>query len=62
VKRKPLIPREQARRDVEEIVIYCLSEAAETAGRGFICETYYSSFFQIYITFMILGRYPRKPP
>lgn len=36
MKRKPLIPREQANRDIEEIVAYYLSEAAETAAFGFI--------------------------
>lgn len=36
MKIKPLIPREQANRDVEEIVVYCLSEIAETARFGFI--------------------------
>lgn len=36
MKSKPLIPREQANRDVEEIVAYYLIEAAETAALGFI--------------------------
>jgi len=36
VKSKPLIPREQANRDVEEIAAYYLSEAAEAAALGFV--------------------------
>jgi toxin ParE1/3/4 len=36
VKFKPVIPREQANRDVEDIVAYYLSEATEAAALGFI--------------------------
>lgn len=36
MKRKPIIPREQASRDVEDIVAYYLSEATEAAALGFI--------------------------
>ena len=36
MKRKPIIPREQANRDVEDIVAYYMSEATEAAALGFI--------------------------
>lgn len=36
MKPKAVVPREQAVRDVEEIVEYFLSEGAETAALGFI--------------------------
>jgi toxin ParE1/3/4 len=36
VKPKAVVPREQARRDVEEIVEYFLAEDAEAAAFGFI--------------------------
>ena len=36
MKRKPIIPREQANRDVRDIVAYYLSEATEAAALGFI--------------------------
>jgi len=36
VKAKPVIPREQAKRDVDEAVAYCLSEAGEAVALGFI--------------------------
>jgi toxin ParE1/3/4 len=36
VKPKAVVPREQARRDVEEIVEYFLAEDVETAAFGFI--------------------------
>lgn len=36
MKSKPIIPREQANRDVEESVAYYLNEATEAAALGFI--------------------------
>jgi toxin ParE1/3/4 len=33
---KPVIPREQAKRDVDEALVYYLSEGAEAAALGFI--------------------------
>lgn len=36
MKRKPIIPREEANRDVEEIIAYYLDEATEAAALGFI--------------------------
>jgi toxin ParE1/3/4 len=38
VKAKPLIPREQAIRDVDDTLAYYLSEAAEAVAQGFIDE------------------------
>jgi toxin ParE1/3/4 len=36
VKAKPVIPREQANRDVDEAVAYYLTEATEAVALGFI--------------------------
>lgn len=36
MKAKPVVPREQARRDVDDAVAYYLSEDAEQAALGFI--------------------------
>jgi len=36
VKRKPIVPREQANRDVGDAVTYYLSEATEVVALGFI--------------------------
>jgi toxin ParE1/3/4 len=36
VKAKPVIPREQANRDVEDVIAYYLSNDAEQAALGFI--------------------------
>ncbi len=36
MKGKPIIPREQAHRDIEDAVAYYLDEGAETAATGFI--------------------------
>jgi toxin ParE1/3/4 len=36
VKTKPVVPREQARQDVEDAVAHYLGEGAETAALGFI--------------------------
>jgi toxin ParE1/3/4 len=36
VKTKPVIPREQANRDVDEAVAYYLSEAGEAVAMGFV--------------------------
>ena len=38
MKRKPIVPREQANRDVEDVVAYYLSEATESVALGFIDE------------------------
>jgi toxin ParE1/3/4 len=36
VKRKPIVPREQAHRDVDDAVVYDLNEAAAAVALGFI--------------------------
>lgn len=36
MKVRPVIPREQARRDVEDALAYCLGEDAESAALGFV--------------------------
>jgi toxin ParE1/3/4 len=36
VKAKPVVPREQAHRDVEDAIAHYLAEGAETAALGFI--------------------------
>lgn len=36
MKRKPVVPREQANRDIDEVVAYYLSEASEAVAMGFI--------------------------
>lgn len=36
MKPKPIIPREQAKRDVDEAVVYYLNEATEAVALGFI--------------------------
>ena len=36
MKVKPIVPREQAHRDVEDAVAHCLAENAEAAALGFI--------------------------
>ena len=38
MKRKPIVPREQANRDVDDAVAYYLSEATEAVALGFIDE------------------------
>lgn len=38
MKAKPVIPRQQANQDVEDVVSYYLGEHAETAALGFIDE------------------------
>ncbi len=36
MKHKPIVPREQAHRDVDDAVVYYLSEATEAVALGFI--------------------------
>jgi len=36
MKLKPVVPREQAHRDIEDVIAYYLSEGAEAAALGFI--------------------------
>lgn len=36
MKAKPVVPREQANRDVDDAVAYCMAEGAEAAALGFI--------------------------
>jgi toxin ParE1/3/4 len=50
VKVKPVVPREQARRDVDEAIAYYLGEGAEQAALGFI-DALEQTFAQI-------GRHP----
>ncbi len=50
MKHKPVVPREQASRDVEDIVAYYLSEATEPVALGFI-----DALEQAYIH---IGRHP----
>jgi toxin ParE1/3/4 len=50
VKQKPIVPREQAHREVDDAVVYSLSEATEAVALGFI-----DALEQAYTH---IGRYP----